>query len=138
MVININETLLVNIKIELVRNLKDAESRVADFFDFGETHGSKKIFDLLTEVRASLVMIGEQEAAELCADLVNSIEQSLNDDQQNYHDIAQSFLTLKQYITRLSTLNPVPFNRFVAPDEKSGDSSGDYIFMPTAEQQQKL
>lgn len=103
MVIAINDTLLESIKKELLATLKSAESRVVDMFEFGETHGSDETLSLLLSAKNTLLMIGEQGAATLCDAVLTTIKQALSDKTIEEHgNLADSFLTLMQYVERLS------------------------------------
>ncbi|PID65985.1 MAG: hypothetical protein CR977_00050 [Gammaproteobacteria bacterium] len=103
MVIAINDTLLESIKKELLVTLNAAEGRVVDIFEFGETHGSEETLNLLRSAKNTLTMIGEQAAAALCEVILVTIEQSLTADNSEVQgELADSFLTLTQYIQRLS------------------------------------
>lgn len=103
MVIDINDTLLESIKKELLATLNEAERRVVDMFDFGETHGSDETLALLRSVNHTLLMIGEPQAANLCDAIYEAIKKSLAEDNLDEDsELANSFLTLSQYVERLS------------------------------------
>ncbi|PID58755.1 MAG: hypothetical protein CR957_00095 [Gammaproteobacteria bacterium] len=106
MVIDINDTLLESIKKELLTTLHAAETRVVDMFEFGETHGSDETLAFLRSVENTLTMLGEPAAASLCKAIFTAIKDSLsNGDIEDNTEIAASFLTLAQYVGRLSAEN---------------------------------
>ncbi|MPV85374.1 hybrid sensor histidine kinase/response regulator [Ostreibacterium oceani] len=98
----ISENLLTSVKSEMLTTLDKTENRVADIFEFGETHGSEEVIQQIHSVRGALLMLAEKEAASLCDSILQSIKDAIHHAAFENDELAAAFLSLKQYVISLS------------------------------------
>lgn len=104
MTIDISDSLLDCIKVEISSSLQSAESLASDLFDYEEEQAAEPLMALLKQAESALLIISEKPAADLCRYISSSIKNIKFDDKPtNIGDnLTSGFLVLSQYVSNIS------------------------------------